>query len=42
MVKMPTRAMYKTLRKDNTGISPPRQNNQLITDAKEKTNTLNN
>jgi len=28
--------------KDNTGIPPLRQNNQLITDAKEKADTLNN
>ena len=32
----------KTLRKDNTRIPPLRLNNQLITDAKEKADTLNN
>ena len=42
MVKMQTRFFWKynkTLRKDNT---PLRLNNQLITNAKEKTDTLNN
>jgi len=45
MVKMQKRILgniLKTLLKDNTGIPPLRLINQLITDAKEKADKLNN
>jgi len=46
MVKMQTRisgsTYIKTLHKDSTGIPPVRLNNQLVTDAREKADTLNN
>ena len=36
------RKYIKTLHKDNTGIPPLRLENQLITDAQEKADALNN
>jgi len=42
MVIMQIRIFTETLWKDNARIHPLRSNNQLITDAQEKADTLNN